>query len=392
MDILIVDDEVHIREGLRRTIEAAFPQVRVWTEDSAEAALERLEEVPAEIVLADIMMGGMSGLDMIAAGKERFRGIRWIILSAHSDFGFAQEALRQGAADYLLKPIGKAKLVELLTRLQDQIARERTELTSREMLSRNLRLLREAAFQRLAEGLDVGAFDVSSLAERYPVFRLAMIVLEPGNDEALSHFIVENVLTDLIEARGRGFVFSLDRQTVLGLISEDGDGGSDDRIREIRETLERCLKRTFGLKVSRLLRDFRDLPEAFKEMKVARPQGNGEAARKDGNPSGIVAIAIQYIHAHYQEELSLEKVAAAVFMNAAYFSQLFKQKTGHGYKEYVIQLRMEKAAELLKETSLKVSEVADRVGYQDVRHFTQVFRKTHHTTPTEYRQENQRKT
>lgn len=388
MDLLIVDDEIHIREGLKRTIESAFPQVRVWTDDSAEAALERLAQVPVDIVLADIMMSGMSGLEMIAAAKDRYRGIQWIILSAHSDFGFAQEALRQGATDYLLKPIGKAKLIELLTKLQDKLERERTEMTNREMLSRNLRLLREAVFQRLAEGLDIGALDIAALAEQYPAFRLAMIGLAPGGEEALSHFIAENVLTDLIEAPGRGFIFSLNRQTVLALIADDG--GSDALIRDLRATLARYLKQAFAWTVSRPLRDFRDLPAAFKEMKIARPPVAEEAKRKDENPAGIVPIAIQYIHAHYQDELSLEKVAAAVFMNAAYFSQLFKQKTGQGYKEYVIQLRMEKAAALLRDTSLKVSEVAYRVGYQDMRHFTQVFRKTYDATPTEYRQEHQR--
>lgn len=65
---------------------------------------------------------------------------------------------------------------------------------------------------------------------------------------------------------------------------------------------------------------------------------------------------------------------------------MFKQKTGSGFKEYVISLRMEKAMELLKHTQLKLIDIAEKVGYQDVKHFTQVFRKRTNMTPTEYRQ------
>ena len=101
----------------------------------------------------------------------------------------------------------------------------------------------------------------------------------------------------------------------------------------------------------------------------------------------IIEIALHYIRAHYQAELSLEKVASVVFLNPVYFSQLFKQKTGQGFKEYVIHLRMEQAKQMLLDPRMKLADIARRVGYMDVRHFTQVFRKKYEMTPTAYRQQ-----
>jgi two-component system response regulator YesN len=98
-----------------------------------------------------------------------------------------------------------------------------------------------------------------------------------------------------------------------------------------------------------------------------------------------VEVALHYIKTHFHEDLSLEKVASFVFLNPVYFSQLFKQKVGQGYKEYVIQLRMEHAKKLLQNPHIKLSDIAERIGYQDMRHFTQVFRKKFMVTPSEFR-------
>ncbi|MNH46944.1 HTH-type transcriptional regulator YesS [compost metagenome] len=72
-------------------------------------------------------------------------------------------------------------------------------------------------------------------------------------------------------------------------------------------------------------------------------------------------------------------------MNPNYFSKLFKQETGKNYIEYVTEARMEWASRLLKETPAKVSEIAKRVGYEDMKHFNQLFKRYSGETPSQYR-------
>jgi YesN/AraC family two-component response regulator len=262
MRILIVDDEKPICDGVKRTILSSFPDASILVAGNGKDALDMLSKSPVDIVILDIKMPKMNGLMLLAAGKELDQRIKWIIISAHADFYYAQEALRQGASDYILKPIGKQKLIALITRLHAEMVMEQEKWTAKEQL-------------------------------------------------------------------------------------------------ELEE----------------------------KALKAAQPVKDADKAS-----TGMIDTAIQYIHEHFHENVSLDKVAAAVYLNPTYFSLLFKQKVGAGYKEYITQLRMEKAKALLRDTPLKVSDIAIQVGFNDMRHFTQVFRKSCQETPTEYRMSESQKT
>jgi two-component system response regulator YesN len=255
MNFLIVDDEKPICDGVKRTILSSFPDASILVAGNGKDALDLLSKSQVDIVIMDIKMPKMNGLMLLAAGRELDQRIKWIIISAHADFYYAQEALRQGASDYMLKPIGKQKLIALITRLHAEIIKEQERLSAKELL----------------------------------------------------------------------------------------------------ELEEKATKST------QLLKD------------------------SDKSSTGMIDTAIQYIHEHFHENVSLDKIAAAVYLNPTYFSLLFKQKVGAGYKEYITQLRMEKAKALLRDTNLKVSDIAVQVGFNDMRHFTQVFRKSCQETPTEYR-------
>lgn len=102
--------------------------------------------------------------------------------------------------------------------------------------------------------------------------------------------------------------------------------------------------------------------------------------------SRILKEAVDYIDEHYNEEdLSLNRVAEAVFVSSNYFSAMFSQKMEMTFIEYVTGKRMEKAKELLKDPSLRTAQIASAVGYRDPHYFSFVFKKTVGMTPREYR-------
>ncbi|MBN1409325.1 MAG: substrate-binding domain-containing protein [Spirochaetales bacterium] len=95
--------------------------------------------------------------------------------------------------------------------------------------------------------------------------------------------------------------------------------------------------------------------------------------------------AINFMNRHFNKELTLQDVANKVFMGVTYFSKVFKQVVGKGFIEYLINMRIEKALELLKDPNLKISDVAHMVGYQDPNYFYKAVKKHSGLTPTEYR-------
>ncbi|WP_438496992.1 response regulator [Paenibacillus sp. IHBB 3054] len=388
MNILIADDERVIREGIKRTINHLYPEYQVFVATRAEEAVKVLEEQRIHIVLTDILMPGMNGLEFMKISKRRYPYVKWIVISAHSEFSYAQEAIRLGARDYLLKPIGKNKLEEIINNLTLEIQKDNDISRQGERLKASLRFLREGVFQRLASGLDIGNLDIGPFIEDYHNFYLVMVQLDPGEKSArLEHFIVENVLSELIELHGNGFVVNFDRQSLLGLVTLRENERIEPFQEELRAHLNHYLKMPFQILHSGLSYDFNTVPQVVKRMREASASQAFEAEPLKGSGEKAIDVALHFIREHYNEDLSLEKMASVVFLNPAYFSQLFKQKTGQGYKEYVTSLRLEQAKLLLLNPKLKLAEIAERVGYQDMRHFTQMFRKKFQLTPTEYRQQ-----
>lgn len=94
---------------------------------------------------------------------------------------------------------------------------------------------------------------------------------------------------------------------------------------------------------------------------------------------------IKYIEETPPGEANLADAAKRVHMNASYLSQLFKQRMGMNFVDYVTDQRMKEAIKLLCNTSLRVSEIAHRMGYSDVAYFCTLFKKMTGCTPSEYR-------
>lgn len=99
----------------------------------------------------------------------------------------------------------------------------------------------------------------------------------------------------------------------------------------------------------------------------------------------LIQAAIEYIRAHYGENINLKTVADALFITPAYLSVLFKQETQENFIDYLNHHRIERAKELLKDIRLKNYEVAYRTGFQDEKYFYKLFKKHTGLTPSQYR-------
>jgi YesN/AraC family two-component response regulator len=105
------------------------------------------------------------------------------------------------------------------------------------------------------------------------------------------------------------------------------------------------------------------------------------------NRAEPVAIwkARKYVDEHSREELSLTRVAKAVNMNANYLSENFKQVTGIKFVDYVAHARFKNACDLLRNSRLRISEIAFAVGFQSLSQFNRVFKRISGKSPTKYR-------
>lgn len=138
MDILLVDDEVVILKTIGRFLVACGHQVITATH--ATEALRLLEEKPPDMVITDIKMPGMNGLDLLQRIQARFVSIPVILITGHGDEDKAAMALQKGAFEYLRKPIKLEKLMEVMERIKERKQLEETLLQEQATLFRTRRL------------------------------------------------------------------------------------------------------------------------------------------------------------------------------------------------------------------------------------------------------------
>lgn len=105
------------------------------------------------------------------------------------------------------------------------------------------------------------------------------------------------------------------------------------------------------------------------------------------NMLSVITKTKEYIANNYHKDLSIDEVAEIADLSISHFCTLFKQISGYTFLEYLTQCRMDKAKYILKNSPVKVYQIAPLVGYQDPRYFTQVFKKVTGMTPSEYRDE-----
>ncbi len=98
-----------------------------------------------------------------------------------------------------------------------------------------------------------------------------------------------------------------------------------------------------------------------------------------------VRLAKQYVQEHFDQNITLDTVCAQIGFSSSYFSVVFKKETGEGFLKYLTRVRMEKAKELLQQSDYSLADICNRVGYNDVKHFTATFKKATNLSPAQYR-------
>ncbi len=153
---LLVDDEPFILQGLKVLVDWEKEGYEIEALSSGQEALLYLNENQVDLMIADIKMPEMSGLELLKNIRERGNDVNVVILSGFADFGYAQEALRYGCTDYILKPVEQGQLLDILRKTARQESEKATE-------SRERRKQEKAYLDRNILSLLCGKFDNSNI-------------------------------------------------------------------------------------------------------------------------------------------------------------------------------------------------------------------------------------
>lgn len=525
--ILIVDDEKMIRDGIKNTLPwTALEIEEVFTAGNVEEAEQVFQTFDPEIVITDIRMPGMSGLELLAKLKQIKPGVKVIILSGFDDFSYAQTALKFGAFDYLLKTADCEELAKSIQKAVAEIRQAAGVKDFTDKRERQLEVSMPLLKQRLLTELIGGVADWSGIIEelelagiRFRGDHLQVAVFDidepPVDGEAPERKVnIKAKIFLVIEeaVRGNGICFeskegepvcifdsaavfdqeklvakcaeiqaavlknfgfylsigignagqglvsvpvgyreakkALEYQLFLGMgslilfrkiagtpeinvrISPDWEKKLVSALRtankqEVMEVIgeffemlfnnrdltvnrfqDVCLEifniaarvlNEFGTEIGEIMGQefiYFDEVKRYKTFAGARERillvferiAGYLLTNKILKNKKVIEQIRQYIEAHFNEDLTLQKLAEIVYMSPNYLSSLFSNEAGQSFLEYLTGIRIEKAKQLLGDKDVKIGEAGERVGYLNPQYFTKIFKKYTGMTPSEYKE------
>ena len=132
--ILIVEDQPVVRQGIKKMLETDPNLSPIFLAADGESALLEIRRHKPEIIICDIMMPKLNGLQLLEKLREEKIPARVIIISAHDDFSLAQKAISYKVDAYLIKPVSEQELFTKLYKILDDIRSESEELISKSQI------------------------------------------------------------------------------------------------------------------------------------------------------------------------------------------------------------------------------------------------------------------
>ena len=536
-NILIVDDEQLIRQGLRARIEYLGIDVdEIFEAENGLMALRLQEEHPIDVVITDIRMPDMDGLELIQEMQKKNNQIKFVVLSGYAEFSYAETAIRLGVKAYLLKPVSNDDLKAAFDKAykeMEQTASVRQEVQMKKRMDREKQVYQqEKALNALFSSQEAGAVTREQLcklcgydekmwaggAESVLYLEILHINKESFEhqrfrpvDHELVRFMIRNIFEEIQAPCEKLLVNSLsDTRQMYGIFIGDDKKKLRMEVERIylrmRSVLEkkmgiyltigvsRCRSQLEGKETSEarqalkqriiygkaniyfyedirilgeqefpvsqlhLLEQYIEHNEIFKVKNLVQEIFSEELVKKygsaylrimwirilnlllhhyerrgrnaaeiekmlqnynlldriqslqeirqkiiemvmecvstesvaDANARSKIQMAIGYIQEHFAENLTVNVLAEHYGMSPNYFSSMFKKEMSRSAVNYITELRINQARELLYHSELSVVDISKKVGYEDSQYFFRVFKKYLGMTPLQYREESRK--
>ncbi|MNO54621.1 putative response regulatory protein [compost metagenome] len=242
--VLIVDDEPKLREGLRVFIDwETFGYSVVDTAANGNEALEKYNQYKPNLVIADIRMPGMDGLQLIQLLRNLDPMLHILILSGYADFDYAKKAITERADGYLLKPVDEDELISYLHKIKDQIIQEKLS-EHWEHVTKDWN--RESFIQSLLPGTEEESSEVvleqaAKLDLLWKTYQILLVSLHLEDEtDTKTSTLLKRSLIEQFENAGRGYVFHV--HTQIGVLLRDPILGVE--MEEIYMTMRGALEET----------------------------------------------------------------------------------------------------------------------------------------------------
>ena len=440
-NVVIAEDEYYLHDLYREWIEEISDEYHVvGTFLNGKDAMEFIQNNKVDVLITDIKMPVMDGLELIKYINDNDLPINIIITSGYEDFEYARQAIKYNVIYYLVKVFEYDEFSEVMLDMKRVLDEKKQK---EDDLSDAFENEMERFFAELFCGCFENDIEIKNSYEKLRFKNKFEDVLCSFYDITIDHYenIIENkwqygkdnyenALTEFLnrvfdEINIDIYIVSFEKNTIKAIIfDKDGKNFSRFITEKIKSFLNMDVfvtQKNEPCTINRLKEytDQIDKEMMFKMIVTYANVGSAEKIRlminnmyqnlekrnddnimdiagkkiiprkengvlKEKNDNETVMLAKEYINKNYCRDISRNDIASCTYITPKYLSAIFKNKTGMTMSDYLLQVRMEKAIELLH-TDLKFHEIAERVGMKNSRNFRRAFINFTGYSPTDYK-------
>lgn len=399
--IVVADDEAELRQAIIRRVnweEIGFTVV-AEAENGAEA-LECVERLEPDLLLTDIRMPFISGIELARQVREIRPSTQIAFLSGHDDFTYAQQAIQYNIISYMLKPISAQELTDELKKIKEKIDEKFRTFVDGEKGNVDSRVMpflyplildeyQEEEEDSRNEELLQQAVECGMLSGMNNAFQYTIMVTNILNSEGKNVTKEANVssIDSILKKYLKSISFYTNGRVVSLLMATKSSFEKYLHIatEEIAQSVNRIMEMECLIGVGRVENGLSSVHkcyvEAMKALNYAKDSSVGtyfisEADKRKNSAMVIVEQAVELIEKQYQNaEISLSSVSNEIGVSPNYLSTSIKKVTGSTFIDLLSTKRIELAKELLQHSNKKIREIAEECGYSDQHYFSYCFKK-----------------
>jgi two-component system response regulator YesN len=358
--MMLVDDDYISREGLRDLID--WKSLRIEIIGEAEDGVEGLDvarRLKPDIVITDVVMPVMDGMKLVEQLKIEQPDVLVIMISAHQDIQYMKASMKLEAIDYILKPFNREELKQVVSKVVVKLDKEKAQ----KQLNDDISHYYSDSISSIE--LPVIVETIEKIASLCGTGQTEVVVAQVG--QLFVHIRHNNMASML-------FLTAMCSELLIKAVRTASAHIEPSVTQEVKAAIQQF----------RNLQNPQDMEAFVVEKLMILEKATNES--RHSKSRRIIRDVEAIIHKSYHLNLTIQQLAADVFMSPGHLQTLFKKETGQTINDYITYVRLQRAQALLDEPSIKIYEVANQVGYQDTYYFTKIFKKTVGVNPNEYRE------
>ncbi len=399
--IIVADDEEELRRALIEKVNWENVGFKVVGEaENGIEALELVEKLNPDVLLTDIRMPFVSGIELARQVREVHPSTQIAFLSGHDDFSYAQQAIQYNIISYMLKPISASELTEELRKIKEKIDEQFRKFaaggheTSRETVMSFFMTLLLDEFQTendakrdqelLEKLVDIGLVKNGDSSMMYTVMTTSILneaeenVTEETNVNAVNSVL--NKYFKVVSFYINGKITSILMSTKRGY-----DKYLHIAVEEISEKVKRIMGKDSMIGIGRIESGLSNIHKSYvesvKAISYSATQKKGiyfiaDMEQYKKRAEQISEKAMEIINSNYMDpDISLVSVSNEIAVSPNYLSAMIKKSTGCTFIDLLSKKRINVATDLLLHSNYKIREIAEQCGYSDQHYFSYCFKK-----------------